>query len=637
MLKKYKNNINEKVSMKRFIFIFAILLSLSALCSQESVPADVTTAGTDSVATTPADSTLIAEPVVPELTEEQKMCKQAAEDFMAVYESWDVTKDYEIILPRITAYAEDYYKAGRDPNEVNREDLGILKTNYDRIIESSAPDYLKSFISYDLERVNAELSGTQKNPALLGYLEKTDFDKLKAIEESFAKESLPSLSNEISAVRNSYKNLRRYSIGFDQMLNKIYSEVTRVTDKRIYFLYIEEGVKSPLDEISVRLGDQVRSKKEVFEAQIKEKIDRLYAEKEAAKAAGDRSLEDRLYNQWIEARKVNINNLYNSEVSRLSAMMGTYQRSPGVYDVSPLLVQKLITKSSDTEEYLTTILKAKFYQDLNSKFKNYFRFEVEKGFRKYRTNVFIASFFFFILFFYVYTTVRKKRDTIFIRRIPGLDAIDDAVGRATEMGKPIIYDSGLGGFSSPQTIASMLILRSVAKKVAEFKAEIIYPAYDPIVLQVAEEMIASGFLDAGYPEDHKKDNCFFMVSDQFAYAAGLAGLISRKKPATALHFGHYAAESLLISEAGFAAGAIQVAATADATQLPFFITSCDYTLIGEELYAAAAYMSRDTQVLSNLKLSDYGKVIFGFLFLLGTIMLTINSDWTFISDLLSTH
>jgi hypothetical protein len=628
--KTNKYNINEKVSMKRFIVIFAILFSLSAVFSQEETASE-NTALTDSAATA------TAEVVVPELSDEQKMCKQAAEDFMAIYESWDVTKDYGIILPRITEYAESFYKKGKEPNQSNREDLEILKINYGRIIDSSSPDYLKSFIRMDLERVEAELSGAQKNPALLGYLEKLDFDKLKVIEESFAKENLPSLSNEISAIRNSYKNLRRYSIGFDQMLNSIYSEVTRVTDKRIYFLYIDGDVKSRLDEIAVRLGDYVRTKKETFQNQIKDKIDRLYAEKEAAKAAGDRSLEDRLYNQWIEARKVNINNLYNAEVSKISAMMGSFQKSPGMYDINPLLVHKLITKSPDTEEYLTKILQAKFYQDLNSKFKNYFRFEVEKGFRKYRTNVFVASFFFFILFFYVYITVRKKRDTIFIRRIPGLDAIDDAVGRATEMGKPIIYDSGLGGFSSPQTIASMLILRSVAKKVAEFKAEIIYPAYDPIVLQVAEEMIASGFLDAGYPEDHKKDNCFFMVSDQFAYAAGLAGLISRKKPATALHFGHYAAESLLISEAGFAAGAIQVAATADATQLPFFITSCDYTLIGEELYAAAAYLSRDTQVLSNLKLSDYGKVIFGFLFLLGTILLTINSDWTFISDLLSTY
>ncbi|MCK5761175.1 MAG: hypothetical protein KAH33_07765, partial [Candidatus Delongbacteria bacterium] len=85
------------------------------------------------------------------------------------------------------------------------------------------------------------------------------------------------------------------------------------------------------------------------------------------------------------------------------------------------------------------------------------------------------------------------------------------------------------------------------------------------------------------------------------------------------------------------AGAIQVAGTVDASQLPFFITACDHTLIGEELYAAAAYMSRDAQVLSNLKLSDYGKVIFGGLFVISTILLTINSEWTFIRDLLDTH
>ena len=48
-------------------------------------------------------------------------------------------------------------------------------------------------------------------------------------------------------------------------------------------------------------------------------------------------------------------------------------------------------------------------------------------------------------------------------------------------------------------------------------------------------------------------------------------------------------------------------------------------------------MSRDAQVLSNLKLSDYGKVIFGGLFVISTILLTINSEWTFIRDLLDTH
>lgn len=616
--------------MKKILTTLSILFSALYLCAQDPV----TEAVPDSVAA--ADSAAVAEEVKV-LSDEELLCKQAAEDLMKIYESWDVKRDYDILMPRINDYVSGYFKGGKDPNVSNLEDLKILQTNYRLIVDSSAPDYLKNLIKFDLERVDKELSGEQKNPALIGYLEKGDFDKLKAIEEAFAKEDVKKFSENISKIRSSYKNIRRFSIGFDEMLDDVYSEITRVTDKRIYFLYIDDNIKEQLLNISLRLTEEVNKKIPEFEKKITDDIEEMYGQKEAASEAGDDKLEKQMYNQWIEARKVNIDKLKSAEVSRMTTIISGFMRSPGQYDVNSTLINKLKTESADLEVYMKDLLKTKFYHDLSSKFKVYFRFEVEKGFRVFRSNILIASLFFFALFLYVFTTVKKKKDSLFIRRIPGLDAIDDAVGRATEMGKPIIYDSGLGAFSSPQTIASMLILRSVAKKVAEFKAEIIYPAYDPVVLQIAEEMIASGFLDAGYPEDHKKDNCFFMVSDQFAFAAGLSGLIARKKPATALHFGYYAAESLLISEAGFAAGAIQVAGTTEATQLPFFITSCDYTLIGEELYAAAAYLSRDPQVLSNLKLSDYGKVIFGILFLLGTIFLSINSDWTFFADLLSTY
>lgn len=620
--------------MKRFLIIFAILFSVLSIFSQQ--PSD--TAAVPDSASVAADSAAVPEPVI-ELSDEEKLCKQAADDFMEIYNGWDVTRDYNILLPRITAYADNYFKTGTEPNESNRKDLLILKENYENLLGLEISETLMNLLSMDLERVNAELEGNQQNPALIGYLEKMDFDRIKALDETLVKENKTnsSITPYVETLRPVFKNIRRYSIGFDEMLTAVYNEITRVTDKRVYFLYIEDDVKNKLQDISVRLSDEVNKKIPEYEKKIKNDIDSAYVKKEAAAKAGDKELEKKLYNQWIEARKVNIDKLKSAEVSRLTGVISGFMTSPGQYDVNRILIKKLQEQSPDLEEYIKNLLRAKFYNDLNSKFKVYFRFEVENGFRRFRVNIFIASLFFFGLFFYVFTTVKKKRDSIYIRRIPGLDAIDDAVGRATEMGKPIIYDSGLGGFSSPQTIASMLILRSVAKKVAEFKAEIIYPAYDPVVLQIAEEMISSGFLDAGYPEDHKKDNCFFMVSDQFAYAAGLSGLIARKKPATALHFGYYAAESLLISEAGFAAGAIQVAGTTEATQLPFFITSCDYTLIGEELYAAAAYLSRDAQVLSNLKLSDYGKVIFGVLFLLGTILLTINSDWTFFSDLLSTY
>ena len=43
--------------------------------------------------------------------------------------------------------------------------------------------------------------------------------------------------------------------------------------------------------------------------------------------------------------------------------------------------------------------------------------------------------------------------------------------------------------------------------------------------------------------------------------------------------------------------------------LPFFIAACDYTLIGEELYAASAYLSREPKLLGSLKAQDLAKLL----------------------------
>jgi len=43
-------------------------------------------------------------------------------------------------------------------------------------------------------------------------------------------------------------------------------------------------------------------------------------------------------------------------------------------------------------------------------------------------------------------------------------------------------------------------------------------------------------------------------------------------------------------------------------QLPFLVTTCDYTLMGEELYAATAYLTREPRLLGSLKAQDWLKM-----------------------------
>lgn len=208
---------------------------------------------------------------------------------------------------------------------------------------------------------------------------------------------------------------------------------------------------------------------------------------------------------------------------------------------------------------------------------------------------------------------------LFVRKIAGLDAVDEAVGRATEMGRSVLYVPGLSTMSDVATIASINILQRVSKKVAEYGTPLIVPVADAIVYMVARQVVKEGYMEAGRPESFKTDSVFFITESQFAYAAAVDGIMLREKPATNLFLGMFWAESLLLAETGHLTGAVQIAGTDAVHQLPFFVTACDYTIIGEELYAASAYLSREPVLAGSLKAQDWGKIIILILLLVGII------------------
>ena len=241
---------------------------------------------------------------------------------------------------------------------------------------------------------------------------------------------------------------------------------------------------------------------------------------------------------------------------------------------------------------------------------------------KTRINCLVAVVIFVTAIVYFVTSARGGKE-LFIRRLPGLDEVDNAVGRATEMGKPILYITGLSGISDVATIAAINILGEVAKKTAEYNTRLIVPCADPIVMAVEQEVVKEAYAEMGRPDAYNEDDVFYLTRSQFAYVAGVNGIMVRQRPATILYMGMFYAESLVLAETGASVGSIQIAGTDAVTQLPFFITSCDYTLIGEELYAASAYLSREPVLLGGLKGQDTVKLIVGILLILGVIAATL--------------
>jgi hypothetical protein len=231
----------------------------------------------------------------------------------------------------------------------------------------------------------------------------------------------------------------------------------------------------------------------------------------------------------------------------------------------------------------------------------------------------------FVLLVALFVAIARKGKDLYVRPLAGIEAVDEAIGRATEMGKPILYVLGLGTAADIATIASFTVLGRVAKRVAEYQTELIVPTYDPIVMSVAQETIKSAYADAGRPDTYKPDSVFFVTQDQFAYVGAVNGIMLRQHPATNIYMGKFYAESLILAETGALAGSIQIAGTDEIAQIPFFVVACDYTLIGEELYAASAYLGREPILLGSLKAQDYAKAAIIVLTIAGT--LAVNFGW----------
>lgn len=243
-----------------------------------------------------------------------------------------------------------------------------------------------------------------------------------------------------------------------------------------------------------------------------------------------------------------------------------------------------------------------------------------------KTNVAVViALFLALVLYYIAQAERGKKWTF--RTIAGLNAIEEAIGRSTEMGKGVLYVPGVQDIDDIQTIASMIILGNVARMAAKYETPLLVPTPSPAVYTVADEVVKGAYSDVGRVDSYRSDQVRYITTEQFAYVAAVNGIMLRDRPAANLLLGAFFAESLLLAETGHEIGAIQIAGTANVHQLPFFVVACDYTLIGEEYYAASAYLSKDARLLGSLKASDTVKILLVITIVLGSVLLSMGHSW----------
>jgi hypothetical protein len=226
----------------------------------------------------------------------------------------------------------------------------------------------------------------------------------------------------------------------------------------------------------------------------------------------------------------------------------------------------------------------------------------------------------------------------YIRRVPGLDAIDEAIGRATEMGKPVFFSYGIAsrGFDL-RTLVGISLLGHVARTCARNEARLIVPTGGSegsyIVRPTVEEAVRTAYVLEGKQDLYNPDDLPFFSGQQYAYVGGYIGMMQRNPPGAVIACSH-ASEHMNIAETANTLGAITIMAPSSTSKTAVLAAASDYLVFPEEAAAGAAYLSKEPAEIASIRTQDVLKWAGITLIILGVLLATAGND--LIPRLLST-
>lgn len=216
-----------------------------------------------------------------------------------------------------------------------------------------------------------------------------------------------------------------------------------------------------------------------------------------------------------------------------------------------------------------------------------------------------------------------------ICKIPALDAIDEAVNRATEMGRPVHISPGRGTFERGRglpILAGLEVCIYTATICARTGIPVIFSCGDPAMLALAEERLRAVYTASGQSDEYYDSNVSIQYYPRTALNLGILQILEEENVGATIWVGYFGNEAVYLAEQGSMVGAMQVAGTISPITVAFMVPSCDYTLICEEVYAAGAYLSEDPRSTSDIGARDYMKLTALALICLLTILSNLGID-----------
>ena len=222
----------------------------------------------------------------------------------------------------------------------------------------------------------------------------------------------------------------------------------------------------------------------------------------------------------------------------------------------------------------------------------------------------------------------SKRSFLTIRRVPSIDAIDEAVRSCAEKGRPSFWSPGWGGSITSAATAiygpgEFAICRECARLSGEVGIPLYMLAGDPNVNLIIRDSAREGFSESGRPELYDDSKVFWTPGRGYLYTA--ISIIENFRPGVVIITGCFGSgTNSQVLEVARRVGAISIAGEMWPHETSHGAIAADYLMLPEEMVAAGALLSDDPTSQSTVLGNDLIK-LWSILILLFFVVMTLIS------------
>lgn len=204
-------------------------------------------------------------------------------------------------------------------------------------------------------------------------------------------------------------------------------------------------------------------------------------------------------------------------------------------------------------------------------------------------------------------TLWRRRSPATLRPIDAYERLNRSVGLAVENGTRLHISLGRGSLftaRSGSALAGLAMLRRLSERTSVSDRPPIVTSGDAPLTILSQDTLQSGYRAAGAEDQYRFSTGRLTGLSPFSYAAGTMPIMHDENVSTNVFIGDFGTEAALLTEESDRGNSNVIAASDNLSAQAIFFASSQDPLIGEELFAAGAYVGAGASHQASLNVQD---------------------------------